>query len=57
MFGNNVTCGSWSDIWINEGFTSYSEYVMLENLYSPAQVATDMLDRHTNIKTQLGGSV
>jgi len=57
MFENNVTCGSWSDIWINEGFTSYSEYVMLENLYSPAQVATDMLDRHTNIKTQLGGSV
>jgi len=32
-FGNNVTCSSWKDIWINEGFATYSEYLMLENLY------------------------
>jgi aminopeptidase N len=56
-FGNYVTCGRWSDIWVNEGFASYSEYIMLENLYTATQAATDMNDRHTNIKSQAGGSV
>jgi hypothetical protein len=55
-FGDNVTCASWSDIWINEGFASYSEYLMLENLYAGEQV-THMQDVHTNVKTQPFGSV
>ncbi len=33
-FGNSVTCGTWQDIWINEGFASYMEYIALENLIS-----------------------
>lgn len=56
-FGNNVTCGKWSDIWVNEGFASYAEYIMLENLYSATTAANDMTDRHDNIKSQPGGSV
>jgi len=32
-WGDNVTCGSWSDIWLNEGFATYSEYVMLAKLF------------------------
>jgi aminopeptidase N len=55
-WGNNVTCASWCDIWINEGFASYSEYLMLENLY-PSERAQHMLDVHQNVKTQTGGSV
>jgi aminopeptidase N len=55
-WGNNVTCASWCDIWINEGFASYSEYLMLENLY-PAEKTQHMLDVHQNVKTQTGGSV
>jgi aminopeptidase N len=31
-FGDKVTCGSWADIWLNEGFASYSEYVSHEGL-------------------------
>lgn len=55
-WGNNVTCASWSDIWVNEGFASYSEYLMLENLY-PGQQQGDMLDRHDYIMSQPDGSV
>ncbi|NBU45995.1 MAG: T9SS C-terminal target domain-containing protein [Flavobacteriales bacterium] len=55
-WGNNVTCASWCDIWLNEGFASYSEYLMLENLY-PADKDQHMLDVHDNVKTQTGGSV
>lgn len=31
-FGDNVTCASWSDIWLNEGFATYSEVLMQEKL-------------------------
>ena len=29
-FGDNVTCATWSDIWINEGFATYSDYLAHE---------------------------
>lgn len=32
-FGNYVTCKGWSNIWINEGFASYSEILALERFY------------------------
>jgi aminopeptidase N len=31
-FGNMITCGSWHDIWLNEGFASYSTLLMYEKL-------------------------
>jgi len=55
-WGDNVTCTSWCDIWINEGFASYSEYLMLENLY-PGEQGPNMTQVHTNVMSQLGGSV
>lgn len=55
-WGDNVTCGSWADIWVNEGFASYAEYLMLEALY-PGDEVTQMADVHTNVKSQPGGSV
>jgi aminopeptidase N len=33
-FGDYLTCGTWQDIWINEGFASYSEYIALDALKS-----------------------
>ncbi len=32
-FGDNITCATWQDIWINEGFASYFEYLALQHLY------------------------
>lgn len=55
-FGDHVTCESWADIWVNEGFASYSEYLVLENLY-PGNQVQDMADRHQDIMSQNGGSV
>jgi aminopeptidase N len=31
-FGDYITCGTWQDIWINEGFASYSEYIAIEGM-------------------------
>ncbi len=55
-WGNNVTCNSWADIWVNEGFASYSAHLMLENLY-PNEAAQDMFDIHDNVMSNLSGSV
>lgn len=55
-WGDHVTCASWADIWVNEGFASYSEYLMLQNLY-PNEAAGNMAARHLNIMQESGGSV
>jgi aminopeptidase N len=55
-FGDHVTCGSWADIWVNEGFATYSEFLMLQNLY-PAQAAAEMNSNHTASMQQTGGAI
>ena len=36
-FGNKVTCASWSDIWLNEGFAKYCEYLSLGYATDPSR--------------------
>jgi aminopeptidase N len=55
-FGDHVTCASWADIWVNEGFASYSEYIMKENMY-PNETTSDMANRHQSVMSQPDGSV
>ncbi|MBI5473276.1 MAG: T9SS type A sorting domain-containing protein [Ignavibacteriae bacterium] len=32
-WGDNVTCGTWADIWLNESFATYCEALWREHLY------------------------
>ncbi len=32
-FGDLITCGSWRDLWLNEGFATYSEALYVEQRY------------------------
>lgn len=39
--GNLVTNATWSDFWLNEGFTTYCENRIMEELYGPERAATE----------------
>jgi hypothetical protein len=56
-FGDNVTCATWSDIWINEGFASYGEYLARQNLLGQSSANGWMSSTHNNVLSQPGGSV
>ncbi len=56
-FGDNVTCATWSDIWINEGFATYSDYLAHEKIAGPPWPAIWLENVHSNVMSQPGGSV
>lgn len=58
-WGDNVTCATWNHIWLNEGFASYTEYLMIETLPAlhSTTPAAHMNSVHTNVLSAPGGSV
>ncbi len=56
-FGDNVTCATWQDIWINEGFASYTEYLAYQNLVSQAYADGWMDSAHDWAMSLPDGSV
>jgi len=56
-FGDNVTCASWSDIWINEGFATYTNYLAQEKLNGWNAGQNFMIGTQNNVMSSPGGSV
>jgi aminopeptidase N len=56
-FGDNVTCATWSDIWINEGFATYSNYLAQYYINGAQSGNSFMVSTQNNVMSQPDGSV
>jgi len=56
-FGNKITCGSWKDIWLNEGFATYLSGLTIENLDGNSAFITWKQQRINSITSQPNGAV
>ena len=53
-FGDKITCGTWKDIWLNEGFATYLAALVIENLDGVDAFIDDknsMIDNITSFPT------
>lgn len=56
-FGDKVTCGSWRDIWLNEGFATYLAGLVEENLDGEADFLNWRQTKISYITSNIAGSV
>lgn len=56
-FGDKVTCGTWKDIWLNEGFATYSNLLCYDFLGTRKQWYDILKDVKEDVLSQAGGSV
>ncbi len=56
-FGDKVTCGTWKDIWLNEGFATYLASLVIEDFDGPAAFVADKTSKINNITSQTNGNV
>ncbi len=56
-FGDKVTCGSWKDIWLNEGFATYLASMVIQNFDGEAAFVSDKSAMITSITSNTGGAV
>ena len=56
-FGDKITCGTWKDIWLNEGFATYISALVIENFDGQSAFVTEKANMINNITTSPNGSV
>ena len=56
-FGNKITCGSWKDIWLNEGFATYLSGLVIENLDGNLPFRNWKQQRNVSITSSPNGAV
>ena len=56
-FGNKITCGTWKDIWLNEGFATYLASLVIEHFDGQAAFISDKSDMIINITSTPNGAV
>ncbi len=53
-FGDMITCGSWADLWLNEGFATYLAGVYFEAAYGAMPYYNYMTTKLNSAKTAVG---
>ena len=56
-FGDKITCGSWKDIWLNEGFATYLSGLVIENLDGNSAFKSWKQGLNTSITSLPNGNV
>ena len=55
-FGDKITCGTWKDIWLNEGLTEYMSGLVYENLDRAPTFVNWKTNKISSITSQPGGA-
>ena len=56
-FGDKITCGTWKDIWLNEGFATYVAALVIENFDGLDAFVTEKQSMIDNITLSPNGNV
>ena len=56
-FGDKITCGTWKDIWLNEGLTEYMSGCVVEHLDGAAPFVSWKTGKINNITSQTTGNL